>query len=83
MDVGAGRTRVREIQSPEVGKLEQGLALDVVNELDVASVPFCDQERFDSRSGVAQGRSTGRVAWLLDNIETAQFGLQRQRLVQT
>ena len=55
------------------------LALDVVNELDVINVSFCDQERSDFRLDVAQGGPICRVAWLLDNIETAQFGLQRQR----
>jgi hypothetical protein len=75
----AGRARVVEIHRRSVSKLEQNLALKVVDELKIIALPFCGQERSEVRPGVGQGRRVGRVDRLLDTIETAQFGQRRRQ----
>lgn len=74
-----GRARVAEIHRRSVSRVEQGLALSVVDELEIIPLPFCGQERSDAASGVSPGRLVSRLDRLLDNIETAQRGQQRQR----
>lgn len=73
------RTRIAEIHGRSVNKLERGLARDVVNELEGITVPFCGQKRQHTELPVEQGRHVSRINRLLDNIETSQFGQQRQR----
>jgi hypothetical protein len=78
VSVGA-RVRVAGIHSRSVGRLEQRLALAVVEELEGIAVPFCGLERGGVWTGNARGSLFNRVDRLLDTIETAQFGQQRQR----
>jgi hypothetical protein len=75
----AARTRIAEIQSRSVTRLERGLALDLVDELSGMTVPFCGQRRQATTSVAEQDHPVSRIDRLLDNIETSQFGLQRQR----
>ena len=75
----AARTRVAEIHGRAISRLEQRLAQEVVEELKGIAVPFCGLERFETELSVARGRPLSRVDRLLDYIETAQFGQQRQR----
>ena len=70
----AARTRVAEIHGRAVSRLEQRLALDVVEELKGITVPFCGLNRIETGLGIARGRPFNRVDWLLDTIERAQSG---------
>lgn len=73
------RARVTKIHDRSVSRLEQRLALDVIQELDGIAVPFCGLERFGTGLSIGRGSSSNRVDRLLDHIETAQFGQQRRR----
>jgi len=73
------RTRIADIHGRAVTRLERGLSMDVVNELAGRTVPFCGQRRQDTDSRVGQDHPLSRIDRLLDNIETSQFGQQRQR----
>ena len=70
----AARTRVAGIHGRAVSRLEQRLALDVVEELNGTTVPFCGLNRVETGLGIARGRPFNRVDWLLDTIERAQSG---------
>lgn len=85
----AARTRVAEMQNRSVSEPEQGLATDVVDELNGNTLPFAEERPPDVDSGVGQTRGLSRrtrrlsradrvrlsrVDRLLRNIETAQFG---------
>jgi hypothetical protein len=78
MDIAA-RTRVAAIYVRSVGELEQSLATQMVDELEPITLPFCCQERTDAEPVMTQGRRFSRVTRLLDDIETAQLGRQRQQ----
>jgi len=75
----AARSRIADIHGRAVTRLERGLSLDVVNELAGITVPFCGQKRQDTGAAVGQDQPLSRIDRLLDNIETSQFGQQRQR----
>ena len=74
----AARARVVEIHARSVSRLERGLALEVVDELNGITLPFCGQQRSRSGMGVAPGGRVSRVDRLLVDIETAQLGRLRQ-----
>jgi hypothetical protein len=73
------RTRVAEIHGRSIGRLEQRLARDVIEELKGIAVPFCGLKCFETGLSVPRGSSFSRVNRLLDNIETAQLGRERQQ----
>jgi hypothetical protein len=73
------RARVAKIHDRSVSRLEQRLARHVIQELEGIAVPFCGLERLGAGLGAGRVRSFNRVDRLLDHIETAQFGQQRQR----
>jgi Protein of unknown function (DUF2587) len=75
----AGRLRVSEIHSRAGSKVEQSLALGVVNELRGITLQSGDSKGSDTRVSVSPDRYSSRADRLLSNIETAQFGQQRQR----
>ena len=74
----AARARVVEIHARSVSRLERGLALEVVDELNGITLPFCGQQRSRAGLGVAPGGRVSRVDRLLVDIETAQLGQLRQ-----
>ena len=78
MDIAA-RTRVDEIYVRSVGQLEQAMAMQVVDELEPITLPFCCQEHSSSEPSGTQDRRVSRVSRLLGDIETAQLGRQRQQ----
>jgi hypothetical protein len=85
----AARTRVAEMKDRSFSEPEQGLAMDVVNELNGNPLSFAEEQPPDIDSGVGQTRGLSRrtrrlsrvdrvrlsrVDRLLRNIETAQIG---------
>ena len=79
----ADRIRVAEIYGRSVSDVEQKLALDILNELKAIPLPSDDQGAPGAGPGVIEGGPVSRVGRLLDNIETAQFGEQRQQARRT
>lgn len=75
----AARTRIAAIHDRSVTRVERRSARDVVDALDAMPVPFCGQKRARAGMTVDPGHRVSRIDRLLDNIETSQFGQQRQR----
>jgi len=75
----SARARIAGICDRSVTRLERGFARDLANEVEGIPVPFCGQKRRDTGLSVAPGRPVSRIDRLLDNIETSQFGQQKQR----
>ena len=75
----SARTRIAGIYDRSVTRVERGFARDLVNEVEGIPVPFCGQKRRDIAPAAGQDRPLSRIDRLLDNIETSQFGQQRQR----
>ena len=75
----SARTRIAGIYDRSVTRVERGFARDVLNEVEGIPVPFCGQNRQDTGLSVDPDRPLSRIDRLLDNIETSQFGQQRQR----
>ena len=75
----ADRIRVAEIYGRSVSDVEQQLALDVLDALKAIPLPPEDDGAPDAGSDIIEGRPVRRIDRLLDNVETAQFGEQRQQ----
>lgn len=75
----SARTRIAGIYDRSVTRVERGFARDLLNEVEGIPVPFCGQKRRDTGPSVEPDRPLSRIDRLLDNIETSQFGQQRQR----
>jgi hypothetical protein len=75
----SARTRIAGIYDRSVTRVERGFARDLLNEVEGIPVPFCGQKRRDTGLTVEPDRPVSRIDRLLDNIETSQFGQQRQR----
>jgi len=73
----ASRTRLRDIHRRSIAELEQGLAPELVNELERLSLPFTDDRvPSDSELRIAQAQLVGWLEGLFHGIQTALFAQQ-------
>jgi hypothetical protein len=73
----ASRRRLREIHHASIEELEQGLAPELVEELDRLSLPFTDSEvPTESELRIAQAQLVGWLEGLFHGIQTALFAQQ-------
>jgi hypothetical protein len=82
----ASRVRLKEIHTRSIRELEEGLAPELVQELERISLPFTDDEvPSESELRVAQAQLVGWLEGLFHGIQTALFAQQmaaRQQLEQ-
>ena len=73
----AGRARLKEIHRRSIAELEQGLAPELVDELERISLPF-NEERVPSEAElrIAQAQLVGWLEGLFHGIQTALFAQQ-------
>lgn len=73
----ASRRRLAEIHSRSIAELEDGLAPELVAELERLSLPFVDEEvPTDSELRIAQAQLVGWLEGLFHGIQTALFAQQ-------
>ena len=73
----ASRTRLRDIHLRSIAELEQGLAPELVDELERLSLPFTDDRvPSDSELRIAQAQLVGWLEGLFHGIQTALFAQQ-------
>jgi hypothetical protein len=72
----AGRTRLREIHQASIKELEQGLAPELVEELDRLSLPFNEMTPSESELRIAQAQLVGWLEGLFHGIQTAVYAQQ-------
>jgi len=73
----AGRRRLREIHHRSIAELEDGLAPELVAELDRLSLPFGDDEvPTEAELRIAQAQLVGWLEGLFHGIQTALFAQQ-------
>ncbi len=73
----ASRQRLREIHKSSIAELEQGLAPELVEELERLSLPFDDATvPSESELRVAQAQLVGWLEGLFQGIQTALFAQQ-------
>ena len=73
----AARTRLRDIHRRSVAELEQGLAPELVDELERLSLPFTDDSvPSESELRIAQAQLVGWLEGLFHGIQTALFAQQ-------
>lgn len=73
----ASRARLKEIHASSVKELEQGLAPELVEELDRLSLPFTeDSVPSEAELRVAQAQLVGWLEGLFHGIQTALFAQQ-------
>ena len=71
------RVRLREIHTRSIKELEEGLAPELVEELDRISLPFTDSEvPSEAELRVAQAQLVGWLEGLFHGIQTALFAQQ-------
>jgi hypothetical protein len=71
------RARLREIHTRSIKELEEGLAPELVEELERISLPFTDAEiPSESELRVAQAQLVGWLEGLFQGIQTALFAQQ-------
>ncbi len=81
----AGRTRLAEIHRRSIKELEDGLAPELVEELDRIALPFADSAPTDAELRIAQAQLVGWLEGLFHGIQTALFAQQmaaQQQLAQ-
>jgi hypothetical protein len=73
----AGRARLREIHRRSIAELEQGLAPELIDELERISLPF-NEDRVPSEPElrIAQAQLVGWLEGLFHGIQTALFAQQ-------
>jgi hypothetical protein len=75
----ASRTRLREIHRSSLKELEQGLAPELVAELERITLPFTDDEvPTDAELRIAQAQLVGWLEGLFHGIQTAMFVQQME-----
>ncbi|RZS91341.1 uncharacterized protein DUF2587 [Motilibacter rhizosphaerae] len=75
----ASRVRLREIHRTSLKELEQGLAPELVEELERLSLPFTDDEvPSEGELRVAQAQLVGWLEGLFHGIQTAMFVQQME-----
>lgn len=73
----AGRHRLKEIHRSSVAELEQGLAPELVEELERLSLPFASDEiPSESELRIAQAQLVGWLEGLFHGLQTALFAQQ-------
>jgi hypothetical protein len=73
----ASRARLREIHTRSIKELEEGLAPELVSELERISLPFTDNEvPSEAELRVAQAQLVGWLEGLFHGIQTALFAQQ-------
>lgn len=73
----ASRRRLREIHSRSITELEQGLAAELVEELDRLALPFdADSAPTEAELRIAQAQLVGWLEGLFHGIQTALFAQQ-------
>ena len=72
----AGRTRLAEIHRRSISELEQGLAPELVDELERITLPFGDDAPSDSELRIAQAQLVGWLEGLFHGIQAALFAQQ-------
>ena len=79
----ASRTRLRDIHRRSIAELEQGLAPELVEELERLSLPFTDERvPSDAELRIAQAQLVGWLEGLFHGIQTALFAQQMAARVQ-
>lgn len=73
----ASRARLKEIHKSSVQELEQGLAPELIDELERLSLPFTEDELpTESELRIAQAQLVGWLEGLFHGIQTALFAQQ-------
>jgi hypothetical protein len=73
----ASRNRLREIHESSIRELEQGLAPELVEELERLSLPFAqDATPSDAELRIAQAQLVGWLEGLFHGLQTALFAQQ-------
>jgi hypothetical protein len=72
----AGRTRLAEIHRRSISELEQGLAPELIDELERITLPFGDETPSDAELRIAQAQLVGWLEGLFHGIQAALFAQQ-------
>ena len=72
----AGRARLREVHERSIKELEEGLAPELVEELERISLPFADGVPSEAELRIAQAQLVGWLEGLFHGIQTALFAQQ-------
>ena len=72
----AGRARLAQIHEQSLAELREGLAPDLVEELQRIALPFGEQTPTESELRVAQAQLVGWLEGLFHGIQTAVFAQQ-------
>jgi hypothetical protein len=72
----AGRTRLAEIHRRSISELEEGLAPDLVEELERITLPFGHEAPSDAELRIAQAQLVGWLEGLFHGIQAALFAQQ-------
>ncbi len=72
----ASRTRLREVHAVSIRELEDGLAPELVEELERLSLPFSSSTPSDAELRIAQAQLVGWLEGLFHGIQTAIYAQQ-------
>ena len=73
----ASRSRLKEIHQSSIRELEQGLAPELIEELERLSLPFAQEETpSESELRIAQAQLVGWLEGLFHGLQTALFAQQ-------
>ncbi len=72
----ASRSRLREIHQASIKELEQGLAPELVDELERLSLPFAEETPSESELRIAQAQLVGWLEGLFHGIQTVIYAQQ-------
>ncbi len=72
------RIRLREIHQQSIKELEDGLAPELVDELERLSLPFSEEAPSDSELRIAQAQLVGWLEGLFHGIQAALYAQQVQ-----
>ncbi|CAN5162575.1 bacterial proteasome activator family protein [soil metagenome] len=72
----ASRSRLREIHTASIKELEDGLAPELVEELERLSLPFEDDAPSEAELRIAQAQLVGWLEGLFHGIQTAIYAQQ-------
>ena len=72
----ASRVRMREIHATSIKELEDGLAPELIDELERISLPFAEHTPSDAELRIAQAQLVGWLEGLFHGIQTAIYAQQ-------
>jgi Protein of unknown function (DUF2587) len=72
----AGRTRLAEIHRRSISELEEGLAPELIEELERITLPFNNEAPSDAELRIAQAQLVGWLEGLFHGIQAALFAQQ-------